>query len=133
MSGAQGPLSPALQGRKASSSLAPLAALVQVSAEQSWRAAKAARASDPAKAKLLSEGFGNPISVRLGRQDADAPSPAGRLLTPDASVDEVQRWFSLLGAKPGQGGFGKKPPFWERQQVGAANKRQPGLPTFLAL
>lgn len=65
--------------------------------------------------------------IPLGRLDATQPDPAGRLPAPGASLEEVQAFFSKLGAKPdqtGEGPFGKKPPFWERYQVGVGGGRE---------
>jgi hypothetical protein len=89
--------------------------------EEAWRQDKASKASSPEKGKLLSN-FGSPISVRLGRIDAAQPSLAGRVPPLDAPLEEVQAFFTRLGARPdqtGDGPFAKKPPFWERQQVAA--------------
>lgn len=67
---------------------------------------------------MIADGFGNSIRIRLGRLDATEPAPAGRLPAPGAPLEEVQAFFSRLGAKPDLGN--KKPPFWERQQVGGS-------------
>ena len=57
---------------------------------------------------------------QLGRIDAASANPFGRVPATDASLEEVQAFFTQLGAKPGagEGAFSRKAPFTERQQVG---------------
>lgn len=91
----------------------------KVASEAAWRQDKIDKAATPEKGAFIADGFGCPISIRLGRTDATQASPPGLLPRRDAPLEEVQAFFFKLGAKPDQGGdgpFAKKPPFWERQQ-----------------
>eukprot|EP00887_Chlorella_sp_A99_P008077 scaffold12.g8077.t1 len=94
---------------------APRPPLPQVTTEAAWVQQRQARASTP-EGKKNALMFSNPIPLRIGRVDAAAPTPAGRLPPRGAAVAEVKAFFSKLGVKPGadEGPFAKKPPFSER-------------------
>jgi len=71
------------------------------------------RTSSEEEATLLATAFGSDWPVRLGRVDSNVPGPAGKIPQADASVEDIRSFLLQLGAKP-EGGFGYKPPFYER-------------------
>lgn len=92
-----------------------IALAAKVTTEAAWVQQRQARASTP-EGKKNALMFSNPIPLRIGRVDAAAPTPAGRLPPRGAAAAEVKAFFSKLGVKPGadEGPFAKKPPFSER-------------------
>ncbi|PSC75757.1 Thylakoid lumenal 29 kDa chloroplastic [Micractinium conductrix] len=90
----------------------------KVASEAAWRQDKIDKAADAVKGAFIADSFGNPIDVKLGRIDAASANPSGRVPATDASLEEVQAFFTQLGAKPGagEGAFSRKAPFTERQQ-----------------
>lgn len=80
-----------------------------------WRDIKLSRASVASGGSTIADNFGAEWVVNLGRKDADEPDPEGRVLQPNASVQEAKEFFRSLGNRKPEGGFGAgKPPFWER-------------------
>lgn len=88
---------------------------VKVTQEKAW--ADHRRESNPINGEKLVAQFSNPIPVRLGRLDAAAPDPAGRVPAPGAPAPEVLAFMGRLGVKDPaalEGPFGRKAPFWAR-------------------
>ncbi|CAD7704625.1 unnamed protein product [Ostreobium quekettii] len=88
----------------------------KTSIQMSWRQIKLGKAKDEASAGILTSAYGTNWSVRIGRVDSMTPAPAGRLLSPDPSAEEVQSFFNALGNKNvGESGpFTPKGPFSEK-------------------
>lgn len=87
----------------------------KVSVQDEWRGIKLSRAADPTGGDQIVKAFGSAWDVRLGRLDAKEADPAGRVLAPGASAEEMRAYMLKLAAKPGDGGaFKPKQPFWER-------------------
>ena len=87
----------------------------KVSTELSWNKVKGSKLSE--NNKKLSEQFGNPFEVTLGRLDATGADRDVSIPSPGSSPSEVQAFMSTLNVQdPSQlgGPFGKKAPFWER-------------------
>ena len=88
---------------------------VKVAVQDEWRDIKLSRASDTAGGDQIVKAFGSAWDVRLGRLDAKQADPAGRVLAPGASAEEMRTYMLKLAAKPTDGGaFKPKQPFWER-------------------
>jgi len=93
------------------SDLLVLTARLAVSKE--WRVQKRKRTASDQDAALLQTAFGADWPVRLGRVDSNTPGEPNRIPQADASVEDIRSFLLQLGAKP-EGGFGYKPPFYER-------------------
>lgn len=95
-----------------------IALTAKVAVEATFAEARQAKAKT-AEGKKEALRFLNPVPIRVGRVDATAPAPAGRLPAADAPAAELRAFFNALGVRPGastDGPFGKRPPFGERAQ-----------------
>ncbi|GFR53080.1 hypothetical protein Agub_g15788, partial [Astrephomene gubernaculifera] len=100
----------------------------KVTTQAQWAAIKVSRAALPSGGDVIAgPAFGAPWPVRLGRVDAAAPGPAGRIPPADAPVSEIKSYLFALGVKPDQKPssagnplaalFAPRPTFWERPSL----------------
>lgn len=92
----------------------------KIATAKQWREQKISRAADPAKGAEISDKFGTPVVVSIGRSDAATPGPAGRIPAPGASPDDVRAFMTGLGAVEG-----KRAPIKERQAFVLYTAAQP--------
>ena len=63
---------------------------LKVASRLAWIDVKMQKAAIPSGGQTIADQFGAAWDVSLGRKDADAADPEGRLLPPDASPAEVK-------------------------------------------
>eukprot|EP00210_Caulerpa_lentillifera_P005376 g5138.t1 len=85
----------------------------RVAVRKEWVKQRRTKVASDQDAVFVSQAFGAPWPVKIGRLDSGVPGPAGKIPQLDASVDEIKTYLLQLGAKP-EGGFAYKPPFYER-------------------
>lgn len=88
---------------------------VKVTQQINWRADKLAK--NPKNGEYLAANFSNPITIKLGRKDAETADAAVPFPAPGASAQEVLAFTKTFGVKDPselEGPFGRKAPFWER-------------------
>ena len=87
----------------------------KVTQQINWRAEIIDK--NPINGEYLANSFSNPITVKLGRADADSADAAVPFPAPGASAADVKAFCSKLGVKNAadlSGPLAKKAPFWER-------------------
>jgi L-ascorbate peroxidase len=88
---------------------------LKVATRLAWLDAKVRRSTIQSGGETIADQFGAAWDVTLGRRDAEAADPEGRLPQPGASTQEIKDFFFKLGNTKPEGGFGSgKAPFWER-------------------
>lgn len=88
----------------------------KVAVEKEWFKIKISRAADPSGGETIAKQFGSDWPVRLGRIDSTEEAPGRRVIAPNSSTEDMQKFMLGLGTKPGlnDGPFAPKAPFWEK-------------------